>query len=90
MQKACHEESHALFLERIAAFAAQGIQFLVRNAATQNTPDIQVSGVFRLAERTYGDYTYRSAHLYLFEKPEFSYFLLFFSICKQISVAVIR
>ena len=43
-----------------------------RRAAAQNTPDIQVSGVFRLTERTYGDYTYRSAPLYLFDKLEFS------------------
>ena len=43
-----------------------------RRAATQNTPDIQVSGVFRLTERTYGDYTHRSAPLYLFDKSEFS------------------
>ena len=27
-----------------------------RNIVTQNTPDIQVSGVFGLTERTYGDY----------------------------------
>ena len=27
---------------------------LVRNVVTQNTPDIHVSGMFRLAERTYG------------------------------------
>ena len=55
----------------IAAFEAQGMQSLARNIVTQNTPDIQVSGVFRLTERTYGDYTYRSAPLYLFDKLEF-------------------
>ena len=33
---------------------AQGVQPLVRNAVTQNAPDIQVSGVFGLSERTYG------------------------------------
>lgn len=46
------------------------MQSLARNIVTQNTPDIQVSGVFRLTERTYGDYPYRSAPLYLFDKSE--------------------
>ena len=36
--------------------AAQGVQPLVRNVVTQNAPDIQVSGVFGLAELTYGGY----------------------------------
>ena len=36
--------------------AAQGMQPLVRNVVTQSTPDIQVSGVFGLTERTYGGY----------------------------------
>ena len=36
--------------------AAQGVQPLVRNAVTQNSPDIQVSGLFGLTERTYGGY----------------------------------
>ena len=40
----------------IAAFAAQGVQPLVRNAVTQKAPDIQVSVVFSLTERTYGVY----------------------------------
>lgn len=40
----------------IAAFEAQGMQSLARNIVTQNTPGIQVSGVFGLTERTYGDY----------------------------------
>lgn len=43
---------------------------LVRNVVTQNTPDIHVSGMFRLAERTYGNTPYRSAPLYLFDKLE--------------------
>ena len=38
----------------IAAFAAQGVQPLVRNAVPQKAPDIQVSGVFGLSEHTYG------------------------------------
>lgn len=45
---------------------------LVRNVVTQNTPDIHASGMFRLAERTYGNTPYRSAPLYLFDKLEFS------------------
>ena len=36
--------------------AAQGVQPLVRNAVTQDSPDIQVPGAFSLTERTYGDY----------------------------------
>ncbi len=32
------------------------MQSLARNIVTQNTPDIQVSGVFGLSERTYGVY----------------------------------
>ena len=48
------------------------MQSLVRNEVTQNSPDIQLSGLLDLAERTYGDYTYRSAPLYLFDKLEFS------------------
>ena len=43
--------------------AAQGVQPLVRNMVTQNSPDIPVSGLFGLAERTYGEYPYRSAPL---------------------------
>ena len=35
------------------------MQSLVRNAVTQNAPDVQVSGVFGLAERTY----FHCAHL---------------------------
>ena len=38
------ESGHAFCLRRIAAFAAQGIQSLVRNAITQNVPDINVYG----------------------------------------------
>ena len=62
---------HAFYFKRIAALEAQGVQPLVRNAATQNTPDIQVSGVFSLAERTYGVTMYRSTPFYLFNKLEF-------------------
>ena len=36
--------------------AAQGVQPLVRNTVMQNSPDIQVSELFSLTERTYGDY----------------------------------
>ena len=43
--------------------AAQGVQSLVRNIVTQNSPDIPVSGLFGLPERTYGEYPYRSAPL---------------------------
>ena len=32
------------------------MQSLARNIVTQNTPGIQVSGVFGLTERIYGDY----------------------------------
>ncbi len=46
-----------------APFALRGhprsgarVEILARNIVTQNTPDIQVSGVFVLAERTYGRY----------------------------------
>lgn len=35
-----------------------------RNEVTQNSPDIQVSGLFGLTEHTYGEYLYRSAPLY--------------------------
>ena len=42
---------------------AQGVQPLVRNEVTHNSPDIQVPGLFGLTERTYGDYPYRSAPL---------------------------
>ena len=52
---------HAFCHKRIAAFVAKGVQRLVRNAVTQNTLDIQASGVFGLTERTYGKYPYRSA-----------------------------
>ena len=48
--------------------AAQGTQSLVRNIMTQNSPDIQVSGLFGLTEHTYGEYLYRSASLHLLEK----------------------
>ena len=41
--------------------AAQGTQSLVRNIMTQNSPDIQVPGLFGLTEHTYGEYLYRSA-----------------------------
>ena len=44
--------------------ATQGTQSLVRNIMTQNSPDIQVSGLFGLTEHTYGEYLYRSAPLY--------------------------
>lgn len=43
--------------------ATQGVQPLVRNEVTQNSPDIQMPGLFGLAERTYGEYPYRSAPL---------------------------
>lgn len=36
----------------------------------QSTPDIYVSGVFRLTERTYGFSPYRSALLNPFDKQE--------------------
>ena len=44
---------HAFYIKRVAAFVAQEVQPLTRNAVTQYTPDIQVSGESRLAERTY-------------------------------------
>ena len=62
---------HAFYIKRVAAFSAQEVQPLARNAVTQYTPDIQVSGVFRLTERTYGDCPYRSVPLFLFDKLEF-------------------
>lgn len=46
------------------------MQSLVRNEMTQNSPDIQLSGLLDLAERTYGEYPYRSAPLYLLDKLE--------------------
>ena len=48
------ESGHAFCLKRIAAFAAQGVYPLVRNAVTLNAPDIQMSGAFSLTERIYG------------------------------------
>lgn len=39
------------------------MQSLARNIVTQNTPDIQVSGVFGLTDRTMGITLYRSAPL---------------------------
>ena len=51
------------FSSKDSRIAAQGVQPLVRNAVTQNSPDIQVSVLFGLTERTYGDYPYRSAGL---------------------------
>ena len=71
LKKAKGENGHAFCQKRIAAFAAQGVQPLIRNAVTQNSPDIQVPGLFGLTERTYGDYPYRSAPLRLFDKLEF-------------------
>lgn len=53
------------------------MQSLARNIVTQNAPDILASGAFRLTEYTYGDYTYRSAPLYLFDKSEVVYFFFF-------------
>ncbi len=48
----------------IAAFAAQGVQPLSRNIVTENTPDIQVSGVFSVSQSAHaGLAPYRSALL---------------------------
>ena len=52
--------------------AAQGMQSLVRNAATQKVPDIQVSGVFVSPSAHTGLAPYRSAPLCLFDKLEFT------------------
>ena len=52
---------------------AQRVQHLVRNEVTHNSPDIQVPGLFSLTERTYGVMPHRSAHLYLFDKLEFTH-----------------
>ena len=44
------------YLSKDSRKAAQGVQPLVRNTVMQNSPDIQVSELFSLTERTYGDY----------------------------------
>ena len=48
------ESGHTFCFKRIATLAAEEAQPLVWNAVTQNTPDIQMSGVFGLTERIYG------------------------------------
>ena len=41
---------------RIAAKRRKGCSPLFGSTATENSPDIRVSELFGLAERTYGDY----------------------------------
>ena len=71
VKKAKGENGHAFCQKRIAAFAAQGVQPLVRNIVTQYSPDIQVSGLFAPQDAHTGITPYRSAHLCLFDKLEF-------------------
>ena len=71
LKKAKGENGHAFCQKRIAAFAAQGVQPLVRNIVTQYSPDIQVSGLFAQQDAHTGITPYRSAHLCLFDKLEF-------------------
>ena len=51
-----NDRQHLLTACRDSRIAAQGVQPLVRNIVTQNSPDIQLSVVFGLIECTYGDY----------------------------------
>ena len=52
------------------------MQSLVRNEVTQNIPDIQLSGLLDLAERTYGEYPYRSALFISLTNENFSIYVL--------------